>query len=150
MEQNKMNKSEAKWKEVMIGGVSGIALGTAGTLLASSIPIDAAAENSDSQDTPNTENEATNTTAQMATCVNDSMSFLTHLMLHVKKSVLEVFLNGMVIYIVHILLQSGIIWMQLQEMSLRTQFIGMVLHMNMCHQITANPHIQPIPLIQKK
>lgn len=75
MEQNKMNKSEAKWKEVMIGGVSGIALGTAGTLLASSIPIDAAAENSDSQDTPNTENEATNTTAQMATCVNDSMSF---------------------------------------------------------------------------
>lgn len=70
-----MNKSEAKWKEVMIGGVSGIALGTAGTLLASSIPIDAAAENSDSQDTPNTENEATNTTAQMATCVNDSMSF---------------------------------------------------------------------------
>lgn len=75
MEHNKMNKSEAKWKEVMIGGVSGIALGTAGTLLASSIPIDAAAENSDSQDTPNTENEATNTTAQMATCVNDSMSF---------------------------------------------------------------------------
>lgn len=75
MEQNKMNKSEAKWKEVMIGGVSGIALGTAGTLLASSIPIDAAAENSDSQDTPNTENEATNTIAQMATCVNDSMSF---------------------------------------------------------------------------
>ena len=75
MEQNKMNKSEAKWKEVMIGGVSGIALGPAGTLLASSIPIDAAAENSDSQDTPNTENEATNTTAQMATCVNDSMSF---------------------------------------------------------------------------
>lgn len=75
MEQNKINKSEAKWKEVMIGGVSGIALGTAGTLLASSIPIDAAAENSDSQDTPNTENEATNTTAQMATCVNDSMSF---------------------------------------------------------------------------
>ena len=75
MEHNKMNKSEAKWKEVMIGGVSGIALGTDGTLLASSIPIDAAAENSDSQDTPNTENEATNTTAQMATCVNDSMSF---------------------------------------------------------------------------
>lgn len=75
MEHNKMNKSEAKWKEVMIGGVSGIALGTAGTLLASFIPIDAAAENSDSQDTPNTENEATNTTAQMATCVNDSMSF---------------------------------------------------------------------------
>lgn len=75
MEHNKMNKSEAKWKEVMIGGVSGIALGTAGTLLASSIPIDAAAENSDSQDTPNTENEATNTTAQMATCVNDSISF---------------------------------------------------------------------------
>ena len=57
MEQNKMNKSEAKWKEVMIGGVSGIALGTAGTLLASYIPIDAAAENSDSQDTPNTEND---------------------------------------------------------------------------------------------
>ena len=40
--------------------------------------------------------------------------------------------------------------MQLQEMSLRTQFIGMVLHMNMCHQITANPHIQPIPLIQEE
>ena len=36
MEQNKNNgtTSAAKWKEVLIGGVSGIALGTAGTLFA--------------------------------------------------------------------------------------------------------------------
>lgn len=46
MEQNKNNgtTSAAKWKEVLIGGVSGIALGTAGTLFASSIPLEASAE----------------------------------------------------------------------------------------------------------
>ena len=79
MEQNKNNgtTSAAKWKEVLIGGVSGIALGTAGTLFASSVPLEASAE---TPDTPESEdanigNGGENVTAQMATCVTDSMSF---------------------------------------------------------------------------
>lgn len=76
MEEKKSNgtKSVAKWKEVAIGGISGIALGTAGTLFASSIPLEASAENVDSENV-NAETEPTNTTAQMATHVTDSMSF---------------------------------------------------------------------------
>lgn len=76
MEEKKSNgtKGAAKWKEVAIGGISGIALGTAGTLFASSIPFEASAENVDSENA-NTETEPTNTTAQMATHVTDSMSF---------------------------------------------------------------------------
>ena len=79
MEQNKNNgtTSAAKWKEVLIGGVSGIALGTAGTLFASSIPLEASAETpetSESEDA-NVGNGGENVTAQMATCVTDSMSF---------------------------------------------------------------------------
>ena len=51
MEEKKSNgtKGAAKWKEVAIGGISGIALGTAGTLFASSIPFEASAENVDSE-----------------------------------------------------------------------------------------------------
>lgn len=76
MEEKKNNgtKSAAKWKEVLIGGVSGIALGAAGTLFASSIPLDAAAETTDTENAE-TEGETANATAQMATSVNDSMSF---------------------------------------------------------------------------
>ncbi len=76
MEEKKSNgtKGVAKWKEVAIGGISGIALGTAGTLFASSIPLEASAENVDSENV-NAETEPTNTTAQMATHVTDSMSF---------------------------------------------------------------------------
>lgn len=76
MEEKKNNstKGAAKWKEVIVGGVSGIALGAAGTLFASSVPLDASAETADAENTE-TESEATNATAQMATTVNDSMSF---------------------------------------------------------------------------
>lgn len=76
MEEKKNNstKGAAKWKEVLVGGVSGIALGAAGTLFASSIPLDASAETADAENTE-TESEAANATAQMATTVNDSMSF---------------------------------------------------------------------------
>lgn len=79
MEQNKNNgtTSAAKWKEVLIGGVSGIALGTAGTLFASSIPLEASAETPETPESEdaNVGNGGENVTAQMATCVTDSMSF---------------------------------------------------------------------------
>ena len=79
MEQNKNNgtTSAAKWKEVLIGGVSGIALGTAGTLFASSVPLEASAETPETPDSEdaNIGNGGENVTAQMATCVTDSMSF---------------------------------------------------------------------------
>ena len=78
MEEKKNNstKSAAKWKEVVVGGVSGIALGAAGTLFASSIPLEASAETIEEE---NLAGDAANTnaTAQMATGVNDSMSFST-------------------------------------------------------------------------
>lgn len=78
MEEKKNNstKGAAKWKEVLVGGVSGIALGAAGTLFASSIPLDASAETTE-EENANPDGEATNAnaTAQMATGVNDSMSF---------------------------------------------------------------------------
>lgn len=76
MEEKKNNgtKGAARWKEVVIGGISGIALGAAGTLFASSIPLDASAENVDT-DTLADETENANVAAQMATNVTDSMSF---------------------------------------------------------------------------
>ena len=78
MEEKKSNstKGAAKWKEVLVGGVSGIALGAAGTLFASSIPLDASAETTE-EENANPDGEATNATAtaQMATGVHDSMSF---------------------------------------------------------------------------
>ena len=51
MEEKKNNstKGAAKWKEVLVGGVSGIALGAAGTLFASSIPLDASAETTEEE-----------------------------------------------------------------------------------------------------
>lgn len=76
MEEKKNNgtKGVAKWKEVVVGGVSGIALGAAGTLLASSVSLDASAETTGSEN-PAGDAEAANATAQMATTVTDSMSF---------------------------------------------------------------------------
>jgi len=73
---NNSTKGAAKWKEVLVGGVSGIALGAAGTLFASSIPLDASAETTEDENA-NPEGEAANVnaTAQMASGVNDSMSF---------------------------------------------------------------------------
>ena len=71
----------AKWKEVTIGGVSGIALGAAGTLFASSIATEAsAAEVSDEEvqideETGNVEENGASGTAQQATGAYDSMSF---------------------------------------------------------------------------
>ena len=52
MEEKKNNstKGAAKWKEVVVGGVSGIALGAAGTLFAISVPLDASAETADGLD----------------------------------------------------------------------------------------------------
>lgn len=78
MEEKKNNstKGAAKWKEVLVGGVSGIALGAAGTLFASSIPLDASAETTEDENAnPEGETANANATAQMATGVNDSMSF---------------------------------------------------------------------------
>ena len=75
MEEKKNNGTmgAAKWKEVLVGGVSGIALGAAGTLLASSIPLSASAETT--EEDANLDGETTSATAQMANGVNDSMSF---------------------------------------------------------------------------
>lgn len=85
MEEKKNNstKGAAKWHEVMIGGISGIALGSAGTLFASSIHRDLteetiAEENANPEGEPANENATNeNATAQIATGVNDSMSFST-------------------------------------------------------------------------
>lgn len=76
MEEKKNNstKGAAKWKEVVVGGVSGIALGSAGTLFASAIPTEAAAEETQTTESPEVENVAPGT-APMATKVTDSMSF---------------------------------------------------------------------------
>lgn len=76
MEEKKSNstKGAAKWKEVVVGGVSGIALGSAGTLFASAIPTEAAAEETQTSETPEVDN-VTPGTAPMATKVTDSMSF---------------------------------------------------------------------------
>lgn len=76
-------KGAAKWKEVIIGGISGIALGSAGTLFASNMPSGENAENADSSES-DSEVDSTDTTnnqsespasAPMASSVNDSMSF---------------------------------------------------------------------------
>ena len=77
MEHSKNNgtASAAKWKEVLIGGVSGIALGTAGTLFASSVPLEASAETPEVPESENANTGNGNETAPMATCVTDSMSF---------------------------------------------------------------------------
>ena len=76
MEEKRSNstKGAAKWKEVVVGGVSGIALGAAGTLFASSIPLGASAETAE-QELEDVNAEDVNATAQMATGVTDSMSF---------------------------------------------------------------------------
>ena len=76
MEEKRSNstKGAAKWKEVLVGGVSGIALGAAGTLFASSIPLGASAETAE-QELEDVNAEDVNATAQMATGVTDSMSF---------------------------------------------------------------------------
>lgn len=71
----------AKWKEVTIGGVSGIALGAAGTLFASSVATEAsAAEVTDEEalnetEEGNAEENGGAGTAQQATGTYDSMSF---------------------------------------------------------------------------
>ena len=67
-------KNAAKWKEVLLGGASGIVMGAAGTLFASSVPLDAAAETTNTG-SGESESEAADSNAQMATNVNDSMSF---------------------------------------------------------------------------
>ena len=67
-------KGASKWKEVIIGGVSGIALGAAGSIFASSMPNENSDEaNGNVEDNAEAENAAG--TAQMATKVTDSMSF---------------------------------------------------------------------------
>lgn len=73
MEEKKQGSTTdtRKWKKVTIGGISCIALGTAGTLFAKSMPLSGSTEETNSENT----NEATNTTAQIATHITDSMTF---------------------------------------------------------------------------
>ena len=138
MEEKKNNstKGAAKWKEVLVGGVSGIALGAAGTLFASSVPLDASAETADAESTE-TEGETANATAQMATTVNDSMSFTDAFNAARAEVGAGGVLNGTVTFTVLSQQMSGTTWTMLQEMSSQNQFIGMDLHTSMSHQTTA-------------
>ncbi len=71
------NKFETKWKEVMIGGVSGIMLGSAGTFAATAAPIDVtegiAEENLDENVEETTETIVAH--GNVASGVTDDMSF---------------------------------------------------------------------------
>lgn len=68
-------KGGAKWKEVVVGGVSGIALGVAGTLFASATPSDASAVETDNAEGSDDTAANNSAIAPMATKVEDSMSF---------------------------------------------------------------------------
>lgn len=69
-------KDGAKWQEVVIGGISGVALGAAATVLMGSAP---ASDANPEENTESSEQEAYETMdngyAQMASNVNDDMSF---------------------------------------------------------------------------
>lgn len=71
------NKSEMKWKEVMIGGVSGIMLGSAGTFAATATPIDVTEDMVEENSDENVEEPADTIFAHgnVASGVTDDMSF---------------------------------------------------------------------------
>lgn len=71
----KVGKSSSGWKQVAIGGVAGIAMGVAGTLVASEGISAAGIDNNTPEVPQDGTSDASAATVPVATSVNDSMSF---------------------------------------------------------------------------
>ena len=125
----KTNKKGSFWQGVLVGGIPGILLGSAGTVFAAQAPVhneEGAEEVNDEVVEPvveetTTSSEENNTTAEganipeigetveVASNVNDDMSFSKLLHQHAQKLVQEEFLCGMAMYIAHITKKNGTI-----------------------------------------